>query len=315
MDVNSFLIDSACAICIDGKIKVKSSLNIKAQALCCLDELVSENSIVLSTQQSIGLFAEANAQSLTITTGYLYTSSLLNIRQCDITAKALTQVAAAKINATAFRLVAMQSELSGNITISDVCLITVGNLLIGDGINPLVFKMPANHYVHCINILFNKKSEFLIDESLKQNLTKDIKEKKFIVDEVLSINRSSIVKMTNSQLHINNIKVVGELNCNSCELEVDSIIVQKNKMLLADTKLIGRKIIVFAGNILVKKNSQIRLKDKLLVDEKTNLSINTSKIYVANKITIFGCVDISRSEILTTSFLSYTKISIKKDQN
>ena len=314
LTVDHCVIKAVGPLCIDSKLIIKSSLLISAEALCLLDTIDFDGSVSLTIQQGVGFLAALRSKKLNISAAYLYQSSDLRIEQYDVSVQALQQMYGAKTYAKKLRLVSEQCAIVGEFCVQESCFLTANNLLIGDGKFITTVEVPTTHYIHIINGLVRRKSTIVVGQILATESNVYTHTTQWIVDESFFIDKKSYITFYNTQLDVNNLESRGILLLNNCSSTIKHSIIHQGSFELSHSHLLGDKVSVFSGSVIISKQSAMNLAESLTADHNVHLVIKNSYVRAVNNVLLLGTATISRSRVNADNFSAHQSIILKNTQ-
>ena len=314
LTVNECIIKASGPLCIDGKLKIKSTLAISANALCFLDAIDFDGVASLTIQQGVGLLAPFRVKKLSLTAAYLYQSADISIGQYDLSVQAFQQVQGSKTHINALRLVSEQCEIVGEFYVHKSCFLAANNLLIGDGKSVTRFDLPIDHHIHVVNSVTRGQSSIVVGRASETAIQRTNQTTQWLVDESFFVDKRASLVLHNTRFDANKIESRGDWSLSNCVINAQLTNLRGGNFVLSHSDLVGDKVNVFSASITIDNHSRIELNESLITDESAHFMMNKSTAQIQNKILLFGTIIMNRSKVYADNFRAYQTITLKKTQ-
>lgn len=335
INANTCQIKAKGPLLLEGKLLITTELNINAETLCFAESIVCDGTISLAIQQGVGFLGEVSAKHCGIEAAFIQQSADFHIQDdLDMTTQIFKQQSQSKTITGSLNLLATQSEIAGDLTVTNQCFIASNTMFFGDQKTESTIKLLGKNHIHFGYMSVQGDTQITIGD------LENTAASSFIVDRQLILDKSSKIYLTDSHLSAGSIMNMGELSVQHGLCEVNDM--QQNgifdsthskisiyerfaqgKHSLTEFKntdfvcpevsavggqfifdqcdYTGQNINLFSGLIEVKNKCKISISELMLFDENTRCTIYDSQINVALRAQFLGETHIQQTDIQAAS--------------
>lgn len=254
-----------------GKITAKSTLSISAQSLLLGEAISCEGEIDFQIKQGLGFLAPVTATNLIAHAAYIYQASNLNIKNSlDISTQVIKQEASAKIESTNFTLLTIQSQIDGELLVTENSFITATIAVFGSPNKQATLKMKGQNYFRFGNLLLQGDTQLLLGSKDSELVSM------LLIDEQLVLKDQSIIDLYNTNAMIDYIDNEGEFVGYNSTININQFL--NNGHLYTD-------------------RSTLNISKQIYLNENTSTHFDKSTINCPSIINLGGFFKVQTSEI------------------